>query len=368
TYTPPQQATYTPPSPPTYTPPSPPTYTPPQQATYTPPSPPTYTPPQQATYTPPQQATYTPPQQDTYTPPQSPFVPQSEFAPPPQPAFVPTPTPPAPTPEPVSSSAVQEEPAPVRPRGKGVTILLLLYAMIVTAAAIIGWLRTPPGHPFSIIPDVFGQYDAKGRTTIAAQLPDPTDTLPDELVTTLGQKLALGELDVTPLEIAERKVMQLTEFTGSSQPTRSQLPPCLMLKLKVENKSTNHAFHPVDPAFNRKAVLKEPAVVGLYPTAGRSFVGGPIAWPFGKGIQRVYLEGQENDDQPLQPGESREVVIPSLASRELVGAIHTAKQPVLWKVQLRRGQIPFGLHSVPVTALIGVKFDSQQVMWMNSQG
>lgn len=243
------------------------------------------------------------------------------------------------------------------------TVLLLLYALIVTVAAVIGWLRTPPGHPFSLIPDTFGQYDAGGRTTVVAQLPNPTDPLPEELITTLGKPLSLGELEVTPLEISEQKLAQLTQFTGSSTPTRSNLPPCLLLKLQVRNLSADHAFHPVDPAFNRKAVLKEPAVVGLYPAKGRSFIGGPIAWPFGQGIQRVYVEGQEGDDQALQPGETREVVIPSLASRELVGVVRTAKAPILWKVQLRRGRVPFGPHAVPVSALIGVEFESSQVNW-----
>lgn len=249
------------------------------------------------------------------------------------------------------------------------TRLLVLYALAVTIAAVLGWVRTrPEGNPLTVIPDIFGEYDPAARKTVSSVLPDPDVEIPAELRVHLGQTLTIGDLSMTPLKIAERKVVQITEYEQGSRSEKKSLPPCLVLTARVTNQSADLSFHPVDPAFNRKAVYQEPAVVGIYPPGNRPFIGGPISWPFNEGVRRVYIEGQEAQQRPLGPGESQEVLICSLASGEVPAAIRKADGTVLWKLQFRRGRVPFGLSTMPVTTLIGVEFQPSEVEWSDRRG
>ena len=270
-----------------------------------------------------------------------------------------------PPPVPVATQPIVDDPSP--PRSGLVTWLLVVYAVAATVAAVLGWARSgPDGHPLSVLSDLFGEYEPARRTTVTG-LPGPNAEIPDELRVALGKTLTVGDLQITPTAIAEERVMRNTqradaddefEIVGERIPT-----PCLVLRATVTNRSSDTTFHPVDPAFNRKAVLGEPAVVGIYPKSGRAFVGGPIAWPFAQNVQRVYLDGQKDDNQPLGPGQSRDVMICSAIDDDLVPSIRKAKGPVLWKLQFRRGRVKWGFRTVPVTTLVGVEFTADKVDW-----
>ena len=90
------------------------------------------------------------------------------------------------------------------------------------------------------------------------------------------------------------------------------------------------------------------------------FFGGPVSWPFRVGRRQVDEE-QEGDAAPLGPGESREYVVCSPAEPKLLAAVRAAKEPLLWRVQVRRGLIPFRDKEVPVTAVVGVEFRKEDV-------
>jgi hypothetical protein len=252
------------------------------------------------------------------------------------------------------------------PRHRWLTWVLLVYAILATVAALAGWFQGLPGeHPLSIIPDTFGEYGPAQRKKVSLRI-DPDAELPAQLRVTLGNSVRIGDLEVAPKSIAEQKVAQLTEIVGASKPVRQTLPkPLLVLRAKLTNHSPDVSLNPVDPALNRKAVWGEPAVAGLYFADHSRVLGGPIAWPFGNGIRRIYLEGQEADDKPLEPGESREVLIAAAANPELVLIVREAKNPILWKLHLRRGRIQYGLRDRAVTTLVGVEFRAEQVQWLD---
>ena len=293
-------------------------------------------------------------------------------------AAVPAPAMPAPSaptvansvelsPPPVASpTSVNAAPEAVSSSRGWLTLLVLLYAVVATVAALAGWFRALPGdHPLSIIPDTFGEYDPAQRKKVSLRI-DPDAELPPQLRVALGQSIRIGDLEVAPLSIAEQKVVRVTEYLGYTKPVRQPFPkPLLVMHVLVTNRSPDVSFCPVDPAFNRKAVWGEPCVTGLYFADDSRVLGGPIAWPFGEGIRRVYLEGQEADEQPLEPGQSREVLICAAADPDLVLTVRESINPILWKLHLRRGRILYGLRDLAVTTLLGVEFRAEQVQWLD---
>jgi hypothetical protein len=117
----------------------------------------------------------------------------------------------------------------------------------------------------------------------------------------------------------------------------------------------------MDPALTRRARLddKQPAtrlVVGK-----QVFYGGGIDWPFPVNVTRRYEEQQVNDASPLKPGETREYVVFTDADPRIVKAVQDSSDPMLWRVQVRRGLIEYRGKDVPVTAIIGVEFKASDV-------
>jgi hypothetical protein len=97
-------------------------------------------------------------------------------------------------------------------------------------------------------------------------------------------------------------------------------------------------------------------------------MGGPVVWPFGIDVRRSYIDGQEADAEPLRPGQSREVLIVSADSRELLVAVRDATAPVTWHVHLRRGVTRLRWEDVSVGAVVGVEFDPTAVKRMDEDG
>lgn len=283
-------------------------------------------------------------------------------APPPaRPAPQPPPAPvsrPTPAPQPRVAARESPEPEPPRRRRGWVVPVLLVYALVATAAAVWSWLRGPDAGPLSTIPDFYGEYEKADRKKVS-YLPKPDDPLPPGLRVTLGRTITVGQLEVEPLAVEQRKLTLVTD--GAKGKADDALKPALVLSLRLKNVSPDVTFHPLDPAFNRKAEPKQPAVVGLYSGGKPLFLGGPIAWPF-RG-HRVGIKGQD-DDKPLLPGETQFTFVPLVDDPGVPAAVKATKGPLTWKVLLRRGTVRYWMSDVSVCALIGVEFAATDVKWL----
>lgn len=134
----------------------------------------------------------------------------------------------------------------------------------------------------------------------------------------------------------------------------------VVLTMRVRNVSEDLTIYPLDPAFTRKTHSGESVATGL--VVGRqTFWGGAIEWPFPARVKREYELAQADDAAPLQPGEVREYVVFTDANRQIVRAVQTAQEPIHWRVQIRRGLIPYRGDEVPVTAIIEVEIDPGEV-------
>jgi hypothetical protein len=319
------------------------------------------------------------------------------------------PAPAAPAPSPFPGTAVTDAaPAPEaaatvphlvrKPRDGGgwfiglIFIPLLSYSVLVTILA--GYLfmlrmqkEPPPPSPLEMLPS-FDPNDAEHSTHLKLD-PDPkklnrasgidvalaTSPLPDDLITQLGKKLRVGDLEVEPLRVT-REVVSV-DVEGFAKPE-----PCpyesLVLHMKLRNVSSNVAFQPMDKYFYRKWSIKaEPPPLTLLELIGPDktsrFFGGPaeyppptqnaaqgnkyIEWVRGNDYERVLSPGDEMDAFVCTDGGKTE---DDKEARAVVEAVKNHHGKLLWRVHLRRGiVVRDDHHYVPVSAVIGVEFTDE---------
>jgi hypothetical protein len=297
-------------------------------------------------------------------------------APAPQPAPQPVPVAPAP----IEAEVLDDEddrprkparggrtrPAPAAAGGAPTwaVVLLGVYALIATGLAVYGLVfntgeRLDPGHPLSTIPDNFGEFDPVSRKKVAQLRFNIDGELPANQKAALGGKIEIGQLEIQPVQVEKRRLVIFAENKDEKR-RLGESGEALVLKLKVKNTSTDLTIYPLDPAFNRRSIGDDKAATRLV-VGKQTFAGGPVSWPFSRNVAREYERDQESDVIPLRPGETREYTVCSVADSRLLSAVRNAKDPVLWRVQVRRGLIEFKGKDVPVTAIIGVEFQPSQV-------
>ena len=242
---------------------------------------------------------------------------------------------------------------------------LIPYALIMTGLAVYGLFiksggEAPKGHPLSTIPDNVGEFPAADRKKLGQNAPKFDDKLPPELTVALGRTLDIGALQVEPLGVEIRPLTVVREAKGSNEKREVSAPPGVVLRLKIRNTSDDLTVHPLDPAFNRTARGTDQPATGLE-VGGKTFWGGPIAWPFPSNVAREYEAAQEADAAPLKPHEAREYVVLSDTKPAVVKGVRGAKDPILWRVQVRRGLVEYRGREVPVTAVIGIEFTAADV-------
>ena len=241
--------------------------------------------------------------------------------------------------------------------------ILAPYALIATIAAIYGlFLKSsvPAGHPLSNLPDNFGEFSPAERKK-SGRLSFPLDgELPADQKVALGGKLEIGQLEITPVGVEERKLKFISEGKSGAKSSETSYANALVLKMKVTNTSDDLLIHPLDPAFNRQVTGSDK--VGTTLMVGKvSYPGGAISWPFRENLTRRYEEAQAADATPLKPRESREYVVFTDAKSAVTKAAKDARDSLLWRVQVRRGRIDHDGKDIPVTAIIGVEFRSSDV-------
>jgi hypothetical protein len=241
------------------------------------------------------------------------------------------------------------------------------YALLMTVLAIYGLLiksgdKLPSDHPLSTIPDNFGEFPATERKKVS-QFKNLDGELPGNLKAELGGTIQVGQLEVTPLEIEKRRLNIVKEVKGAAErlmSTSSQA--ALVLQLRVKNTSPDSSIFPLDPAFTRRAKGDDKPPTRLI-VGSRVFAGGAISWPFNERlVKREYEEKQEQDATALKPGETRDYIVFTVGDdANLARTVRATKEPLLWRVQLRRGLIEFRGKDLPVTAIIGVEFKATDV-------
>jgi hypothetical protein len=252
-------------------------------------------------------------------------------------------------------------------RNQWVLAILVPYAIFMTVAAITYFVKFQHAiqeHPLELIPDLMGEYQRKQTKGVsqALRLPDPTQPLPPRLLTALGRPLTVGAIEVTPLKIEYRPWAAFKKPKNRDELEKVPVPETLVLHLRLKNVSPDLTFYPTDPYFDRRPKYAADKPYTLVEVGDKKFFGGLIAFETESGpYERSWVEGQESDNQPLKPGEARETVVVTRPRDEVFDAVQKAKGRAVWRVQVRRGLVPFHGQEVPVTAVVGVEFTAADV-------
>jgi hypothetical protein len=258
-------------------------------------------------------------------------------------------------------------------------IFLVPYAIFVTCiAAYFYWrmldMQQRAPHPLEYLRDSGENPPAKRGTSSIFESISPETPLPPRLQVVLGQRLQIGDLEITPLKIERRKLTICSE----NRQLRPQLTAgdALVLSLRLRNASTDVFFTPTDPVFDRqwKEEHGSSRPYTLLEANGKHFFGGPIPWrprtnrgAFRADDPREYVKGQEDDNQILKPGEQRTCILcTDPGNREILQTVQGSQGPLVWRVQLRRGLVDLGDREVSATAVVGVVFDKKDILASSS--
>jgi len=287
--------------------------------------------------------------------------------------------------------------APVRkPRDRGgwfigvVFIPLLSYSVLVTILAAYLFMvnqqnqqQAAPPNPLENLPS-FDPQDAEHSTHLKL---DPkklnrvsgideakaTAPLPDNLITQLGKKLRIGDLEIEPLRVT-REVKSVADDIPNSKPAPCKYPS-LVLYMKLRNVSDDVVFQPMDHYFDRRWSPKDkkggqPPLTVLEligPGEPLCFFGGPAPFPSpsnsaANGDKYDYWVAGIPYLAVLKPGEARDdfFVCTDGNDKETADAIDNYHGKLLWRVHLRRGIVVLNEHRyVPVSSVVGVEFSDE---------
>jgi hypothetical protein len=225
-------------------------------------------------------------------------------------------------------------------------------------------------HPMANIPDIFAQYEPATRRQLTRRvngMPPVDAPLPDGLLVRLGETLRIGDLEVMPerVEVGRVKVHTVMQ---DGETNVSDLGEALILHLRLRNRSGDIWFHPTDPVFDRLYDRRQGSTKPYMQLIANGYhsYGGAIDvlgtnW---QKVKRKYIDGQEYDDKPLPPGEERRTAIctdpQDTKALEAVRG-HTSGEPIVWRVQLRRGLTTFRGQELSTCAVVGVQFNSSDI-------
>jgi hypothetical protein len=292
-----------------------------------------------------------------------------------------------------------------------VLLPLLSYAVLATVLVVILLYQlkqraNTSGNELDKLPDLDGDSPGIKRSGLTqTQTWEITDyyystPLPDHLKVALGQTLQVGDLEIQPLRVERTKVAVWVE----KHPNKETMDyHSLVLHLRLRNRSTDYAFVPLDPYFDRGWRHRDappkrpdndegPDVLSRYQKVSNEY------WETGEGAApltfleigerrfygsssdwyprdrernrksdvkyfRAWVDGRKDNPPYLKPGEEMETVV-STDGRDprLDEVLKTASEPLLYRIHVRRGlgTRPKG-DKIPLTALIGVTFSTSDI-------
>jgi hypothetical protein len=284
------------------------------------------------------------------------------------------------SPQPGPEPAAPEQQVMVRQtRGGGNAAMLLLtilvpYALLMTAVALYLYFKSPasrgsgngPSNPLEMLPDEGLNPGVRRVLQRGKRFPGEEAVLPDHLRVSVGKSLRVGDLEVTPKDVALRKIT--VNYSTNLSPS---LETALVLRLHLRNVSKDVAFHPVDPFFDRSWTPDDPngKPYTSLDLGGKLFYGGPIDWANAiprRDNPRQYI-AEQHQDKELRPGEEMDTMVCTNPKDNIGDVLKAYHGPLVWRLQVRRGLVEVRNREASATAVIGVEFDDSDVKWQRKE-
>ncbi len=258
-----------------------------------------------------------------------------------------------------SRSSSRKEKQAQGPQKNLVFMLLASYASAVTLVCLYLLMQSLAGQPHHLesLPDL---KPPMKNDEIAYQLAPEEAALPPGHTLKLGESRRFGNVLVTPLRI-EKRPLRFTHFSGNPQQNRAETEPVLKLWVRFENVSRDQKFAPLDRELLLKRVVdpSRPEFVRsnqfLVPASRKGDLSKTRLLYDLEMFSDWNFAGFE-EDPVLAPGESVELYLPSA---EVRAEQIPLDQPLLWRVQFRKGYHPESYRGV--TTLIEIKIDSSAI-------
>jgi hypothetical protein len=217
------------------------------------------------------------------------------------------------------------------------TLLLASYASAVTLALIwVLWTGRGLSRPAASSPT--SSPSASDRANASPSSRSPESSLAADRVTGLGKPIVVGDLEITPLVVLFREVRLYRIVDPEGE--RRDAPACLVLTLRLANRSKERRLTPLELASVRDA--GDPADASYIETAS----GGRIA------MFNLAMESEwsiEDQSFPaIEPGEHQDIILVSEPVEE-----SRLASPLVWRIKLRTG--------VGRSEGIGVRFARQEI-------
>jgi DNA-directed RNA polymerase subunit RPC12/RpoP len=243
-------------------------------------------------------------------------------------------------------------------------IFLIPYAIFVTlVAGYYYWRMQQMPHPLEMLKDIGDNPPAKRGTSSVIDIIPPETNLPNKLQVALGQRIRIGDLEVLPVKVEQRPIVYCSETEHiQAQPSAKE---ALVLTLQLRNVSNDVFFIPTDPFFDRQWKEDSGATkpYTFLEMGSLRFFGGPIKRGQRGQAPREFIQGQEKDNQVLNPGDERITVkCTDPDNRQILKSLAAYQGQLVWRVQLRRGLVDVGNREVSATAVIGVVFEATDII------
>ena len=243
-------------------------------------------------------------------------------------------------------------------------IFLIPYAIFVTVVAGYYYVRMQQmPHPLEMLKDIGDNPPAKRETSSVIDIIAPETNLPSKLQVALGQQIRIGDLEITPMKVEQRPIVYCSGNEHiQAQPSAHE---ALVMTLQLRNVSNDVFFMPTDPFFDRQwkedsAATKPYTFLEM---GSQRFFGGPIKRSQRGQAPREFIQGQENDNQVLKPGDERITVkCTDPDNRQILKTLASYQGQLVWRIQLRRGLVVWRNREVSVTAVIGVVFEATDII------
>ncbi|MDR3622049.1 MAG: hypothetical protein P4L85_22055 [Paludisphaera borealis] len=219
-------------------------------------------------------------------------------------------------------------------------LLLVSYASAVTLALVwVLWTGRGLSKPTADRGgSVSSSLPAIDWAKVSAPKRAPVSSLAADRVTGLGKPLVIGDLEVTPIVVLFQNVRVYRIVDPDAE--RRENPACLVLTLRLRNKSSDRRLTPLELASVRDAV--DPTEASFIETAS----GERIA------MFKLAMESEwsiENQSFPaVEPGGAEDVILVSEPVEE-----PRLASPLVWRIKLKTG--------VGRSEEIGVRFARQEI-------